>query len=257
MERLPAPMILRKASAYFDYGTGDDCSVIHLHDDSSVTDPSLLPIVYKGTARDSHLPSTVDARRRLRKRLSGDSRGGKQPCLEPMTWRVRHPSAATCPGIASGLHRPLAARQVRLSSSCWSLRKGGLLFRPAFLRYTERLALAPSRRPITKRPPADALRNPLGDWPRLPRFASHPERPMTFQNGRMTTTGGGLRPSSRDSRMAGAGGRATAEAVSRRASSASRHLVTRRWRRRWSEAGRRPTHRCSSDLLPSSLPRYR
>ena len=36
-----------------DCGTGR--SVIHLHDDSSVTDPSLLPIVYKG-ARDSHLP---------------------------------------------------------------------------------------------------------------------------------------------------------------------------------------------------------
>ena len=36
-----------------DCGTGR--SVIHLHDDSSVTDPSLLPIVYKG-ARDPHLP---------------------------------------------------------------------------------------------------------------------------------------------------------------------------------------------------------
>ena len=36
-----------------DCGTGR--SVIHLHDDSSVTDPSLLPIVYEG-ARDSHLP---------------------------------------------------------------------------------------------------------------------------------------------------------------------------------------------------------
>ena len=36
-----------------DCGTGR--SVIHLHADSSVTDPSLLPIVYKG-ARDSHLP---------------------------------------------------------------------------------------------------------------------------------------------------------------------------------------------------------
>ena len=36
-----------------DCGTGR--SVIHLHEDSSVTDPSLLPIVYKG-ARDSHLP---------------------------------------------------------------------------------------------------------------------------------------------------------------------------------------------------------
>ena len=36
-----------------DCGTGR--SVIHLHDDSSVTDPALLPIVYKG-ARDSHLP---------------------------------------------------------------------------------------------------------------------------------------------------------------------------------------------------------
>ena len=36
-----------------DCGTGR--SVVHLHADSSVTDPSLLPIVYKG-ARDSHLP---------------------------------------------------------------------------------------------------------------------------------------------------------------------------------------------------------
>ena len=36
-----------------DCGTGR--SVIHLHMDSGVTDPSLLPIVYKG-ARDSHLP---------------------------------------------------------------------------------------------------------------------------------------------------------------------------------------------------------
>ena len=36
-----------------DCGTGR--SVIHLHADSSVTDPSLLPIVYKG-ARKSHLP---------------------------------------------------------------------------------------------------------------------------------------------------------------------------------------------------------
>ena len=36
-----------------DCGTGR--SVIHLHEDSSVTDPSLLPIVYRG-ARDSHLP---------------------------------------------------------------------------------------------------------------------------------------------------------------------------------------------------------
>jgi branched-chain amino acid transport system substrate-binding protein len=36
-----------------DCGTGR--SVIHLHADSSVTDPSLLPIVYKG-ARESHLP---------------------------------------------------------------------------------------------------------------------------------------------------------------------------------------------------------
>ncbi len=36
-----------------DCGTGR--SVIHLHEDSSVTDPSLLPIVYKGS-RDSHLP---------------------------------------------------------------------------------------------------------------------------------------------------------------------------------------------------------
>ena len=36
-----------------DCGTGR--SVIHLHEDSGVTDPSLLPIVYKG-ARDSHLP---------------------------------------------------------------------------------------------------------------------------------------------------------------------------------------------------------
>ena len=36
-----------------DCGTGR--SVIHLHADSSVTDPSLLPIVYK-SARDSHLP---------------------------------------------------------------------------------------------------------------------------------------------------------------------------------------------------------
>ena len=36
-----------------DCGTGR--SVIHLHADYSVTDPSLLPIVYKG-ARDSHLP---------------------------------------------------------------------------------------------------------------------------------------------------------------------------------------------------------
>ena len=36
-----------------DCGTGR--SVIHLHVDSGVTDPSLLPIVYKG-ARDSHLP---------------------------------------------------------------------------------------------------------------------------------------------------------------------------------------------------------
>ena len=36
-----------------DCGTGR--SLVHLHADSSVTDPSLLPIVYKG-ARDSHLP---------------------------------------------------------------------------------------------------------------------------------------------------------------------------------------------------------
>ena len=36
-----------------DCGTGR--SVIHLHVDSGVTDPSLLPIVYRG-ARDSHLP---------------------------------------------------------------------------------------------------------------------------------------------------------------------------------------------------------
>ena len=36
-----------------DCGTGR--SLVHLHVDSSVTDPSLLPIVYKG-ARDSHLP---------------------------------------------------------------------------------------------------------------------------------------------------------------------------------------------------------
>ena len=36
-----------------DCGTGR--SVIHLHEDSSVTDPSLLPVVYMG-ARDSHLP---------------------------------------------------------------------------------------------------------------------------------------------------------------------------------------------------------
>ena len=36
-----------------DCGTGR--SVIHLHEDSSVTDSSLLPIVYKGS-RDSHLP---------------------------------------------------------------------------------------------------------------------------------------------------------------------------------------------------------
>ena len=44
-ERLPA----------MTSGSGTGRSVIHLHDDSSVTDPSLLPIVYKG-ARDSHLP---------------------------------------------------------------------------------------------------------------------------------------------------------------------------------------------------------
>ena len=36
-----------------DCGTGR--SVIRLHADSSVTDPSLLPIAYKG-ARDSHSP---------------------------------------------------------------------------------------------------------------------------------------------------------------------------------------------------------
>ena len=39
-----------------DFGDcGKGRSVIHRHEDSSVTDPSLLPIVYKG-ARDSHLP---------------------------------------------------------------------------------------------------------------------------------------------------------------------------------------------------------
>ena len=40
-----------------DCGTGR--SVIHLHAEPSVTDPSLLPIVYKGAhkgARDSHRP---------------------------------------------------------------------------------------------------------------------------------------------------------------------------------------------------------
>ena len=38
---------------YGDCGTGR--SVIHLHEDSGVTDPSLLPVVYTG-ARDTHLP---------------------------------------------------------------------------------------------------------------------------------------------------------------------------------------------------------
>ena len=39
-----------------DFGDcGAGRSVIHLHADSNVTDPSLLPIVYKGS-RDSHLP---------------------------------------------------------------------------------------------------------------------------------------------------------------------------------------------------------